>query len=151
MLADEASFLPERTARPLTLPRQAGLEPKALYLGQGQNAFEVALVEATTTPTAGALQAAWKARRGGRASPVLLVALSGVEAALCGPAGDQPPVRFDVDRGQAELPLKVIRECLRPSANLIGTPRSPFSIRPCRRSKPPCQGCATRACLRCTH
>ena len=101
MLADKASFLAERTSRPLALPRQAGLEPRALYLGQGQNAFEVVLVEATTRPTAGALQAAWKARRGGRASPVLLVALNGSEAALCGPAGEDPPVRW-LNAGQAE-------------------------------------------------
>jgi hypothetical protein len=48
------------------------------------------------------LHAAWKARRGGRASPVLLVALYGDQAALCGPAGADPPVRTGVDRGQAE-------------------------------------------------
>jgi hypothetical protein len=33
---------------------------------------------------------------------VLLVALNGVEAALCGPTGEAPPVRFGIDRGQAE-------------------------------------------------
>jgi hypothetical protein len=30
------------------------------------------------------------------------VALYGEQAALCGPAGDDPPVRLGVDRGQAE-------------------------------------------------
>ena len=95
-------FLSERTPRPLTLPRQTGLEPKALYIGNGQNAFEVAVVDLTGRPAGGPLQAAWKERRGGRASPVLLVALYGDHAALCGPAGDNPPVLIDVDRGQAE-------------------------------------------------
>jgi hypothetical protein len=95
------TFLSERVPRPLTLPRQAGLEPKALFIGQGQNALEVAVVAAAMKPAAGALQAAWKARRGGRASPVLLVALNGSEAALCGPAGEDPPVR-SLNRGQAE-------------------------------------------------
>jgi hypothetical protein len=111
-LPEALVFLPERVPRPLTLPRQAGLEPKALFLGQGQNALEVAVVAAAAKPAAvglqptglsrGALQAAWKARRGGRASPVLLVALNGSEAALCGPAGEDPPVRFGLSRGQAE-------------------------------------------------
>jgi len=32
-------FFRKRTARPLTLPRQAGIDPKALYIGTGQNAF----------------------------------------------------------------------------------------------------------------
>jgi hypothetical protein len=62
----------------------------------------VAVVEATSKPSSGALQAAWKARRGGRASPLLLVALDGAEAALCGPAGEDPPVRFELSQDQAE-------------------------------------------------
>jgi hypothetical protein len=63
--------------RPLALPRQAGLEPKALYIGRGQNAFEVVVLDAVGQASGAALQAAWEARRGGRASPVLLVALYG--------------------------------------------------------------------------
>jgi hypothetical protein len=93
-LPQEFDFLPERAPRPLTLPRQAGLEPKALYIRQGQNALEVAVVTAATKPAASALQTVWKARRGGRASPVLLVVLNGSEAALCGPAGDEPSARL---------------------------------------------------------
>jgi len=100
-LAEPLNFLSERVARPLTLPRQGGLDPKALFIGQGQNALEVAVVAAMAKPSTGALQAAWKARRGGRASPVLLVALNGAEAALCGPAGEDPPVRW-LNPGQAE-------------------------------------------------
>jgi hypothetical protein len=95
-------FLAERIARPITLPKQDGLVPKALFLGHGQNALEVAVVQASGKPSAGALQAAWKARRGGRASPVLLVALNGTATALCGPTGEAPPVRFGVNREQAE-------------------------------------------------
>jgi hypothetical protein len=86
----------------LALARQAGLEPKALFIGNGQNAFEVIVLAAQGQPSGGTLQAAWKARRGGRASPVLLVALYGEHAALCGPAGDDPPVRVGIGRGQAE-------------------------------------------------
>jgi hypothetical protein len=100
-LSAAEAFLSERVARPLTLPRQSGFEPKALFVGQGQNALEVAVVAAAMKPAAGALQAAWKARRGGRASPVLLVAVNGSEAMLCGPAGEDPPVR-PLNRGQAE-------------------------------------------------
>src|SRR5713101_4779852 len=60
LLPDTVHFLAERTPRPLTLPRQGGLEPKALFIGQGQNALEVAVVAASTKPSAGVLQAAWK-------------------------------------------------------------------------------------------
>jgi hypothetical protein len=97
-----APFLSDLTPRPLTLPRQGDLEPKALYIGNGQNAFEVVVASAGGQPASATLKAAWKARRGGRASPVLLVVLCGAEAVLCGPAGDDPPVRFGIDRGQAE-------------------------------------------------
>jgi hypothetical protein len=79
-LQDAASFLAERTPRPLTLPRQGGLEPKALYIGHGQNALEVVVVDVAGQPYGGMLQASWKARRGGRPSPILLVALHGGEA-----------------------------------------------------------------------
>jgi hypothetical protein len=34
--------------------------------------------------------------------PVLLAAVNGAEAALCGPAGKDPPVRFGLSRGQVE-------------------------------------------------
>jgi hypothetical protein len=95
-------FLADRLPRPLTLAAGAGLSPSALHIGHGQNAFEVAVLTASGKPTASALQTAWKTRRGGRASPVLLIALYSDKAALCGPAGEDPPVRHDIDQGQVE-------------------------------------------------
>jgi hypothetical protein len=95
-------FLVDRLPRPLTLATSSGLNPSALHIGHGQNAFEVAVLTASGKPTASALQTAWKTRRGGRASPVLLVALYSDQAALCGPAGEDPPVRYDIDQGQVE-------------------------------------------------
>jgi hypothetical protein len=95
-------FLADRVPRPMTLASGPGLTPSALHIGHGQNAFEVAVLTASRKPTASALQAAWKTRRGGRASPVLLIALYSDKAALCGPAGEDPPVRYDIDQGQAE-------------------------------------------------
>jgi hypothetical protein len=95
-------FLPERTPRPLTPPGQSSLRPLALHIGQGQNAIEVGVVEAPSRPTVATLQTAWKARRAGRASPLLLAALYEDKAAICGPSGEDPPVRFDLDVGQAE-------------------------------------------------
>ena len=99
---DQIGFLLDRLPRPLTLAAGSGLSPSALYIGHGQNAFEVAVLIAAGKPTASALQTAWKMRRGGRASPVLLVALYSDKAALCGPAGEDPPVRYDIDQGQVE-------------------------------------------------
>lgn len=96
------AFLGERTPRAWSLVAQSSLKPSALHIGQGQNAVEVALATSADKPTAAALQSAWKARRAGRASPLLLVALYNGHAAICGPAGEDPPVRFDLDRGQAE-------------------------------------------------
>lgn len=95
-------FLSDLTPRPLKLEGERGLEPIALYIGKGQNAFEIVVVGAATKPAAGPLQSIWKARRGGRASPILLVAFYQDHTAVCGPTGDDPPVRFDIDKGQAE-------------------------------------------------
>ncbi|MBI3325689.1 MAG: hypothetical protein HYZ81_03160, partial [Nitrospinae bacterium] len=88
--------------RPLRLDGHPGLRPVGLALGQGSQAVEVALTEATGRPTAGALKAAWRARVGGRATPVLLVALHNAHASLCGPTGDDPPVFLEQDAGYVE-------------------------------------------------
>jgi hypothetical protein len=101
-LEQSGGFLAERMQRPLTLNQHGNLKPKALYIGNGQNAIEVAVVEAKGQPPHATLQSAWKDRRKGRASPVLIVALYGDYAALCGPVGDDPPVLPEIGRGQAE-------------------------------------------------
>jgi hypothetical protein len=99
---DQIRFLADRLLRPLTLAVGPGLTPSALHIGHGQNAFEVVVLAAAGKPTASALQAGWKTRRGGRASPILLIALYSDKAALCGPTGEDPPVRYDIDQGQVE-------------------------------------------------
>ena len=45
---------------------------------------------------------AWKDRHGSRPAPVLLVAVYGNRAAVCGPTADNPPVLTNVELGQAE-------------------------------------------------
>jgi hypothetical protein len=95
-------FLTERAARPLNLAKDTGLDPVALYLGSGQNALEVAVFSSNARPSAGTVKNAWRARWNRRASPVLVVVLYRDRAALCGPAGEDPPVYPDVDLGHAE-------------------------------------------------
>ena len=93
-------FLSEVELRPLQLPDGRGLEPVGLALGQGQAALEVAVTRSSRRPTQAAMRDVWRARRGGRAAPLLLVVLYGERAALCGPSGDEPPVYPDLDPGQ---------------------------------------------------
>ena len=66
-------FLGDHDLRPLALPEPRGLRPVGLALGKGPNGLEVAIAEITGTPTVGTLRAVWKARHGGRASPVVPV------------------------------------------------------------------------------
>jgi hypothetical protein len=101
MKPSTSPFLQGLVPRPLALVGHQTLTPVELYVGQGQNAIEVAVASASTKPTAGSLQSAWKTRRGRRASPLLLTVLYDGKAAICGPSGDDPPVRFDLDTGQA--------------------------------------------------
>ena len=101
-----ASFLGKVELRPLTLEAPTGLKPIGLALGNGPSALEVAILECPQQPARTALKEAWKTRHGGRAAPVLVVALYQVgdqqKAALCGPQGDDPPAILDVDIGQTE-------------------------------------------------
>jgi hypothetical protein len=96
------AILEQYERRPFTLADAGDLKPAALYLGKGPNAVEVAVFETGTRPTVGALRAAWKARLGGRATPLVVVALYDSKAALCGPAGEQPPAYPDIELGRAE-------------------------------------------------
>ena len=88
-------------ARPLTLNIQ-GLSPVGLFLGEGNQGLEVAVLSSQSRPAPGALQKAFKDRKGGRASPVLVVVTYPEGASFCGTGGDQPPVFHTQDISQAE-------------------------------------------------
>lgn len=93
------TFLNNIELRPLSLAEPRGLKPVGLALGKGANAVEVAVTEANGAPNLTTLRTVWKARLGGRASPLLLVVLYDRKAALCGPAGSYPPAFADLDPG----------------------------------------------------
>lgn len=94
--------------RPLTLAH-ASFQPLALHLGLGNAALEVATVASVGAPRGPDLRAAWQVRKANRPAPVLLVALHGNTAWLCGPSGEDPPVHAAIDHGQAE---RLCREAL---------------------------------------
>lgn len=96
------SFLENRDLRPLTLADPHGLKPVGLAIGNGANALEVVITEAGAAPSLTTLRNVWRARLGGRATPLLLVVLYDGKAALCGPGGDQPPAYTNLDRGTVE-------------------------------------------------
>ena len=86
-----------------------GFHPVGLFIGKGTSAIEVAVARSSTRPTRTALTDSWKARRAGRATPVLLVVLYGSEAALCGPSGEKPLVHLKTQVRQVE---RLCREAL---------------------------------------
>lgn len=98
-------FLPGKAARSLSVPDGLGFAASELYIGPGNQGLEIVVGRVTTQPTAGALQAVWRARRAGRATPVVAVAryrsAGNEKIALCGATGERPPVHFDVDAGQS--------------------------------------------------
>lgn len=95
-------FLAGIELRPIQLRDAPALEPVGLALGQGALALEVVVARAARRPTVSELRAAWRARLAGRTAPLLLVVTHGDSAALCGPAGDSPPVFPDLDVGRVE-------------------------------------------------
>ncbi len=103
-------FLSDEDPRPLTLQGTSGISAHSLFVGPGRQGLEVALVTTTVKPTDGTLQSVWEARRSHRATPVLLVALYGERAAICGPSGQRPPVHSDLSPGHVE---RLCREALR--------------------------------------
>jgi hypothetical protein len=96
------TFLSDHDLRPLELGDGRAFKPVGLALGKGAQAVEVAVLAADRRPSVSDLRALWKARLKGRATPLLLVALYDGRAAICGPAGEQPPAFADLDPELAE-------------------------------------------------
>ena len=125
------AFLSDIQLRPLATGGIPGCETLGLALGQGQSPLEVVVLRSAAQPPVTAMRTAWKDRHGGRPAPVLLVAVYGNRAALCGPSGDSPPVLTNVELGQAErLCLTALEEpdrhsalrFLRPALEAIDSP-----------------------------
>ena len=95
---------PVRWSAPEGFPKS--LRPAGLFAQDVPGGLEVVLVEADGKPNAVTMRGAWSRRRAGRASPVLLVAFypssDGGRVSLCGPSGEQPVVRHDLDVSQVE-------------------------------------------------
>ena len=85
------------------------MRPAGLFLGKGAHAFEFVAATAPCRPDRKTLTEVWKSRRGGRAAPVLLAVIYPGGTALSGPAGERPPIYFDLDAGQVE---RLCREAL---------------------------------------
>lgn len=78
------------------------LQIEGLILGQGTQPLEIILSRSLRKPAISDLRSAWRARRGGRAAPLVFVVLYGDKAAICGPSGEQPAVFIDLDPSRAE-------------------------------------------------
>lgn len=103
------TFLEDLMPRPWTPEAKHGFQAAGLFVGRGANAIEVAVARAGAAPTRAMLLDCWKARRAGRAAPVLLVVLHPDGAGLCGASGEEPPVYPRIDNGLVE---RLCREAL---------------------------------------
>ena len=108
-MSHKAEFLPEIVPRLWSPNTRYGLHPVALFVGQGANALEIAVAQASQAPTRSVLVEIWKARKGRRAAPLLLVVLLTDSVSLIGATGEVPPVYEDMDVGQVE---RLCREVL---------------------------------------
>lgn len=101
-------FLVEREPRRWKAPDGMPVAIKAgqVFLQEADYGLEVAAAEAAKRPTTSDVRKAWKVRHGGRPSPVLLAVGYPVEGgtaiAICGPAGEEPPVHFDLEVARVE-------------------------------------------------
>lgn len=104
-LTPEVFLADEPNRRGLSLDG-VSFTPVAAFDGRGAHALEVAIATSVGRPRADAIRRAWKARQRGAASPLMLVVAYEIDglwkAAICGPAGDEPPVETNLDLGLVE-------------------------------------------------
>ena len=103
-------FLDDHVPVRARLTPPSGLTARGLYLGQGNLALEVLVLDAQAEPKASSVRQVWKDRLGGRAAPLLVVALRNGVATICGPAGEDPPIRHIEARQAERLCLRVLAE-----------------------------------------
>lgn len=103
------AFLDDLPKRRVKVDAGLGLAPVGLWLGHGSLALEIVVAEAERKIAGADLRKAWRARLGGRAVPLILVALGKDNASVCGPSGEDPPVHADLAKGQVE---RLCREAL---------------------------------------
>jgi hypothetical protein len=96
-------FLVQQSKRPFTTSLPSSFAAEGLFLSSNpDNSLEIGLISSNSKPSRQELTKAWKDRRGGRATPVLLIAVYGEFSSLCGPSGDNPAIMEDIDIGRAE-------------------------------------------------
>ena len=108
-MSDEVEFLSDILSRPWSPDGKSGLQPVGLFIGKGTNALEVAVAQTSQGTARSVLVDIWKARKGRRAAPLLLIVLHPGGASITGATGEVPPVYEDMDVGQVE---RLCREAL---------------------------------------
>lgn len=100
-MTDPSQFLADRQSQPYRLSGGHAFSDTRLFIGSGSNGLEVVVARSVSTPARSELLEAWKSRRGQRAAPVVFIALHPRGAALCGPAGEKPPIYEGLDADQS--------------------------------------------------
>lgn len=95
--------------RPVRLDRQFPYEVRGLAIGGGQRGLEVLVCQSNSEPNTTTIRSLWDLRCAGRAIPLLVIVEYGDKIALCGPAGEKPPVELNLDPGQVD---RICRDAL---------------------------------------
>jgi hypothetical protein len=120
----QPDFLDDRLPREWSLPKGAPreFEPAGAWSGRDSRfPLEVAVAIAGHRPRADDVRKLWRARHGNVPNPFLLIVAypdgDGWKALICGPAGDEPPVKGNLDIGQLDrLADKALNEPTRHAA-----------------------------------
>jgi hypothetical protein len=94
-------FIPDMRSVPWK-PEDSKLKSDGVYIGKGSNAAEVVVLHGDSRPTKRQMTNIWKNRKERRANPVLVVVTYSDKAALCGPAGEKPPVNYGLNQNQVK-------------------------------------------------
>lgn len=101
-MTESPEFLSDLTRRSWSPVASSGLRQADLFIGKGQLALEITVAHAVRRIGDGEIRKVWKARKGNRGAPLLLVIMHSGKASVCGPDREEPPISHDMDIGQVE-------------------------------------------------
>ena len=78
-----------------------------LLSNHNENNLEIIIAFSSKKPNSSSLRSIWKDRKGGTATPLLVICSYNEKVSICGPLGDEPPVYEGITKNICEVIIRL--------------------------------------------